>query len=280
MQLCESIADIRRQVSTWKSSAQRVALVPTMGNLHEGHLALVAQAQQQADRVVVSVFVNPLQFNEVDDYDAYPRTEAEDRQKLQAAGVDALFLPAIDEIYPGGQASATRVLVPGLGDILEGEWRPGHFTGVATVVNKLFNMVLPDLAMFGEKDFQQLVLIKRMVADLNMPVAIISVATTRESDGLAMSSRNSRLTADQRRLAPALHQCLLRVREQLEQGSREFETLESEAMERLKQEGFLPEYTAIRRTDDLEKPEPSDRKLVILSAARLGSTRLIDNLQL
>ena len=280
MQLCESIADIRRQVSTWKSSAQRVALVPTMGNLHEGHLALVAQAQQLADRVVVSVFVNPLQFNEVDDYDAYPRTEAEDRQKLQAAGVDALFLPAIDEIYPGGQASATRVLVPGLGDILEGEWRPGHFTGVATVVNKLFNMVLPDLAMFGEKDFQQLVLIKRMVADLNMPVAIISVATTRESDGLAMSSRNSRLTADQRRLAPALHQCLLRVREQLAQGSREFETLESEAMERLKQEGFLPEYIAIRRTDDLEKPEPSDRKLVILSAARLGSTRLIDNLQL
>ena len=280
MQLCESIADIRRQVSTWKSSAQRVALVPTMGNLHEGHLALVAQAQQQADRVVVSVFVNPLQFNEVDDYDAYPRTEAEDRQKLQAAGVDALFLPAIDEIYPGGQASATRVLVPGLGDILEGEWRPGHFTGVATVVNKLFNMVLPDLAMFGEKDFQQLVLIKRMVADLNMPVAIISVATTRESDGLAMSSRNSRLTSDQRRLAPALHQCLLRVREQLAQGSREFETLESEAMERLKQEGFLPEYIAIRRIDDLEKPEPSDRKLVILSAARLGSTRLIDNLQL
>ena len=280
MQLCESIADIRRQVSTWKSSGQRVALVPTMGNLHEGHLALVAQAQQQADRVVVSVFVNPLQFNEVDDYDAYPRTEAEDRQKLQAAGVDALFLPAIDEIYPGGQASATRVLVPGLGDILEGEWRPGHFTGVATVVNKLFNMVLPDLAMFGEKDFQQLVLIKRMVANLNMPVAIISVATTRESDGLAMSSRNSRLTSDQRRLAPALHQCLLRVREQLAQGSREFETLESEAMERLKQEGFLPEYIAIRRTDDLEKPEPSDRKLVILSAARLGSTRLIDNLQL
>jgi len=169
--------------------------------------------------------------------------------------------------------------VPSVGDILEGEWRPGHFTGVATVVNKLFNMVLPDLAMFGEKDFQQLVLIQRMVADLNIPLRIVPVATSRESDGLAMSSRNSRLTSDQRRLAPALYQCLVHVREQLEQGSREFATLESEAMERLKQEGFLPEYVAIRRITDLEKPEPSDRKLVILTAARLGSTRLIDNLQ-
>jgi len=279
MQLCQTIADIRRQVADWKASGERVALVPTMGNLHDGHLALVAQARQQADRVVVSVFVNPLQFNEIDDFDAYPRTEAEDQKKLEAAAVDALFLPALDEIYPGGQSRASKVLVPGLGDILEGEWRPGHFTGVATVVNKLFNMVLPDLAMFGEKDFQQLVLIQRMVADLNIPLRIVPVATSRESDGLAMSSRNSRLTSDQRRLAPALYQCLVHVREQLEQGSREFATLESEAMERLKQEGFLPEYVAIRRITDLEKPEPSDRKLVILTAARLGSTRLIDNLQ-
>lgn len=280
MQRCETIADIRQQVSNWKTSAQRVALVPTMGNLHEGHLALVAQAQQLADRVVVSVFINPLQFNEIDDFDVYPRTEVEDQKKLQAAGVDALFLPAMDGIYPGGQSRATKVLVPGLGDILEGEWRPGHFTGVATVVNKLFNIVMPDLAMFGEKDFQQLVLIQRMVADLNIPVAIVPGVTLRESDGLAMSSRNSRLTPDQRRLAPALYQCLSGVREQLQQGCREFARLESEAMDRLKQEGFLPEYIAIRRTGDLEKPEPSEQKLVILSAARLGSTRLIDNLQL
>ncbi|MFW2373446.1 MAG: pantoate--beta-alanine ligase [Gammaproteobacteria bacterium] len=281
MLLCTTIAEIRRQVADWKASGERVALVPTMGNLHDGHLALVAQARQQADRVVVSVFVNPLQFNELDDFDAYPRTEAEDQKKLEAAAVvDTLFLPAFDEVYPGGQSRATKVLVPGLGDILEGEWRPGHFTGVATVVNKLFNMVLPDLAMFGEKDFQQLVLIQRMVADLNMPVAIVPVATTRESDGLAMSSRNSRLTPEQRLLAPALYQCLQRVREQMDQGSREFATLEFEAMDGLKQEGFLPEYVAIRRSHDLEKPEPSDRKLVILTAARLGGTRLIDNLQL
>lgn len=280
MQFCQSINDIRQQVAGWKVAGERVALVPTMGNLHAGHLELVAQARQQAKRVVVSIFVNPLQFNETEDFEAYPRTADEDQQKLDAAGIDALFMPFIDEIYPRGQAPACKVIVPGLGDVLEGEWRPGHFTGVATVVNKLFNMVQPDMAMFGEKDFQQLVLIQRMVEDLNMPLEIVAVATTRESDGLAMSSRNSRLTSDQRVLAPALFQCLVRVQERLEQGSREFSVLESEAMDWLKIQGLLPEYVAIRRTGDLEKPEPSDRKLVILGAARLGGTRLIDNIRL
>lgn len=280
MQLCQTIADIRQQVSGWKSAGERVALIPTMGNLHAGHLALAAQARQLAERVVVSIFVNPLQFNDSDDFDAYPRTAAEDRQKLEVEGVDVLFMPAAEDIYPRGQQHTIKVVVPGLGDILEGEWRPGHFTGVATVVNKLFNMVLPDIAIFGEKDIQQLVVIQRMVDDLNMPLVIIPAATTRETSGLAMSSRNSRLTADQRLLAPALYQCLLRIREKLEQGSREFATLESEAMDWLKLQGLLPEYVAIRRISDLEKPEPSDQSLVILSAARLGSTRLIDNLQL
>ena len=280
MQFCESINDIRQQVAGWKAAGERLALVPTMGNLHAGHLELVAQARQQAKRVVVSIFVNPLQFNEAEDFEAYPRTADEDQQKLDTAGIDALFMPSMDEIYPHGQASASKVVVPGLGDILEGEWRPGHFTGVATVVNKLFNMVQPDMAMFGEKDFQQLVLIQRMVEDLNMALKIVAVATTRESDGLAMSSRNSRLTSDQRLLAPALYQGLVRVQERLEQGSREFSVLESEAMEWLKKQGLLPEYVAIRRTGDLEKPEPSDRKLVILGAARLGGTRLIDNIRL
>ena len=280
MQIVQTVSDIRQQVANWKAAGERVALVPTMGNLHAGHLQLVAQAQKQAERVVVSLFINPLQFNEADDFNAYPRTEAEDQQKLQAVGVDTLFMPAVDEVYPGGQSRSVKVVVPGLGDILEGEWRPGHFTGVATIVNKLFNMVQPDLAMFGEKDFQQLVVIQRMVDDLNMPVAIVPVPTMREPDGLAMSSRNGRLTADQRIMAPALHQCLVRIQEQLVQGSREFVRLESEAMDWLKQQGLLPEYVAIRRISDLEKPEPSDLKLVILIAARLGSTRLIDNLQI
>lgn len=280
MQVCQTVSDIRQLVADWKASGERVAFVPTMGNLHAGHLDLVRQSQQHADRVVVSIFVNPLQFNESNDFDAYPRTEDEDKQKLEAASVDALFIPAMDEIYPHGQGRVCKVIVPGLGDILEGEWRPGHFAGVATVVNKLLNMVQPELAVFGEKDFQQLVVIQRMVDDLNMPVKILPVATMREDDGLAMSSRNSRLTSDQRLLAPALHQCLDRIRNQLGQGLRDFDSLELEAMDWLKQQGLQPEYIAIRRTSDLEKPEPSDRKLVILCAARLGSTRLIDNLQL
>ncbi|MCW9014455.1 MAG: pantoate--beta-alanine ligase [Gammaproteobacteria bacterium] len=280
MIICKTIGELRQRINDWKQSGKTIAFVPTMGNLHAGHIALVKKARTLADIVVVSIFVNPLQFDETADFAAYPRTADSDREKLAAVAADVLFMPAVESVYPLDQAATTKVVVPALSDILEGEWRPGHFTGVATVVNKLFNMVMPDVAIFGDKDYQQLALIRRMVAELNMPIDIVSVATVRESDGLAMSSRNSRLDSQQRQLAPALYQALTAIREKIQQGDRDYSALEVAALEQLNARGIQPEYVVVRRSEDLEQPEAKDRELVLLGAVRMGATRLIDNISL
>jgi len=277
MKLIHPIEPLRDQLRQWRQAGERIAFVPTMGNLHAGHLQLVQQARDLAERLVVSIFVNPMQFNEASDFERYPRTEAQDSQLLAAQGTDLLFLPAADTIYPHGQANQTRIEVPQLSQILEGAVRPGHFTGVATVVNKLFNLVMPDIALFGKKDYQQLLLIRRMVADLDMPVDIQAGETVREADGLAMSSRNSRLDAHQRELAPQLNQQLVAVTEAIVAGQRNFSQLEADAMQQLDQAGMQTEYIAIRQAADLALPTASSTSLVVLGAVRLGDTRLIDN---
>jgi len=272
-----TVADIRSQVARFKNSGQRVAFVPTMGNLHAGHLALVKKGFEIADRVVVSIFVNPLQFGPREDFASYPRTVSADQDKLVSAKVDLLFSPGAEEMYPHGQEAATRVEVPGLSDILCGQSRPGHFSGVTTVVAKLLNIVQPHVALFGEKDWQQLFLVRRMVADLYIPVDIVGVSTVREHDGLAMSSRNSYLTAEQRPLAPHLHRALMGVRDQLAAGARDFARMEESAASELSALGLIPEYISVRRIEDLQPASAGVEKgVVVLGAARLGNTRLID----
>lgn len=270
--------ELRASVGTWRKGGERIAFVPTMGNLHAGHLKLMAEARRRADRLVVSIFVNPMQFGEGEDFDAYPRTLEEDRSKLIAAGVDLLFTPPVSVIYPSGSQRQTRVEVPGLSDILCGASRPKHFVGVATIVCKLFNMVQPDLAVFGEKDYQQLMVIRRMVADLAIPVEIVGSSTVREDDGLAMSSRNGYLTAEQRSRAPLLYRTLQGTAEAIRAGQRDYVSLEAAAVKSLGEAGFRPDYYAIRRAEDLEPPGEPEESLVILAAAHLGTTRLIDNL--
>lgn len=278
MEICAGIDETRERVRAWKSNGLRVAFVPTMGNLHAGHLALVERARARADRVMVSIFVNPLQFNQADDFSAYPRTLQQDIEQLRSVGADGLFTPTEEHMYPQGQAAACKVTVPLLGDLLEGEFRPGHFTGVTTVVNKLFNIVQPDLAVFGEKDFQQLMLVRQMVRDLNMPIEIDALPTVRESDGLAMSSRNGRLNDEQRHRAPALYRILRQVADQVSGGHSGFSEQEQWGMAALGEQGFRPEYLVIRRSADLQPPEKGDNSLVILVAAWLGPVRLIDNI--
>ena len=278
MLICSDISVLRQTVQAWKSAGDRIAFVPTMGNLHAGHLQLVRAAWAQSNRVVVSIFVNPLQFNEAADFHAYPRTLDEDGQLLCAVNTDLLFTPDVQQMYPQGQISNTKVIVPGLSELLEGEHRPGHFTGVTTVVAKFFNMVQADTAWFGEKDFQQLMLIRRMVADLDLPIQIHSLPTVRETDGLAMSSRNGRLSADERRLAPHIYQILCTLRDQILQGKQSYALLEQQAMVALDQAGFKAEYVAVRRQADLLPPVAGEGSLVLLLAAWLGKTRLIDNL--
>jgi pantoate--beta-alanine ligase len=280
MQSVTELGDLRTLVSAWRASGERVGFVPTMGNLHAGHLDLVAEARRRADRCVVSIFVNPMQFGEGEDYDAYPRTLQADEVKLQAAGADLLFSPAVATIYPAGATQQTRVEVPEISDILCGISRPGHFVGVATVVCKLFNMVQPDLAVFGEKDFQQLMVIRRMVSDLALPIEIVGKATVRETDGLAMSSRNGYLSREERRIAPSLYRTLQATASAIEGGDRDYPSLEAEAGKTLRSMGFRPDYYAIRQAGNLSVPEPGggEGPLVILAAAYLGTTRLIDNL--
>ena len=277
MELVEQIPTLRARVATWRRADQRVAFVPTMGNLHAGHLALVREALRLADRVVVSIFVNPLQFGPTEDFGAYPRTLEQDCALLEAAGTHLLFAPPVAAVYPRGQAGQTRVEVPGISDILCGASRPGHFVGVATVVCKLFNMVQPDLAIFGEKDFQQLLVIRLMTQDLSLPVTIQGLATVREPDGLAMSSRNGYLTREERARAPALYQTLLRAGERLRAGVAIAE-VERLAAEEIAAAGFGPDYCSVRRAGDLAPAGSEDRELVVLAAARLGRARLIDNL--
>ncbi|MBN1379174.1 MAG: pantoate--beta-alanine ligase [Gammaproteobacteria bacterium] len=276
----ESIFTLRSQLREWRLAQQRLAFVPTMGNLHAGHLRLVEAARGKADKVVVSIFVNPLQFGVGEDFANYPRTLDDDRQSLKAMGVDLLFVPTEVELYPVGQESTTRVQVPDLGDILCGATRPGHFEGVATVVAKLFNLVQPDIALFGKKDYQQLMVIRRMVSELNFPIKIVAMDTVREQDGLAMSSRNRYLTAEQRNQAPLLNQVLRHIADKLRSGSRDFMSLQTAAIEQLNSAGFRADYVEIRRCRDLQLPRPEDRELVVLAAAQLGSARLIDNVEI
>ena len=278
LETIEEISTLRERVAAWRRAGQRVGFVPTMGNLHAGHLALVAEARRLAERVVVSIFVNPLQFGPQEDFAAYPRTLARDQELLAGAGTDLLFAPTVEAVYPRGQAEQTRVEVPGISDILCGASRPGHFVGVATVVCKLFNMVQPDLAVFGEKDFQQLQVIRLMTLDLSLPVAVHGLATVREADGLAMSSRNGYLTAEDRARAPALYQTLRRCAEWLRAGL-DSATVEGRAGEAIAAAGFGQDYFSVRRAADLAVPAPGERELVVLAAARLGRARLIDNLR-
>ncbi|MGB9429438.1 MAG: pantoate--beta-alanine ligase [Gammaproteobacteria bacterium] len=273
-----SVIELRDCVSRWRFSGQRIALVPTMGNLHAGHLKLVEHAREHAERVVVSIFVNPLQFGPNEDFKSYPRTLDADKAQLLTANTDLLFAPPVSEVYPGGQEQVTRVEVPELSAILDGKFRAGHFIGVATVVAKLFNMVQPDLALFGEKDYQQLAVIRRMVADLSMPVEIVSVPTVRESDGLALSSRNQYLTPEERKLAPLLYRMLLDVAQTLREGRRDFAKLESEAVRKLS-DGMRPDYVSIRAAHTLLPPAADTAHFVVLAAAWLGKARLIDNIE-
>jgi pantoate--beta-alanine ligase len=269
---------LRWTVAEWKHRGVTIAFVPTMGNLHEGHLSLLKEAKRLADRTVVSIFVNPIQFGKGEDYERYPSTLAEDSRKLETCGLDLLFAPDLKQLYPAGIDVDTRVTVPRLSNILCGKFRPGHFAGVATVVCKLLINVQPDFALFGEKDYQQLLVIKRMVTDLCIPVEVIGMPIYREADGLAMSSRNSYLEPEQRRLAPAIYQTLQRAAEQLRLNPGNIAGIETQGMQALAERGFRPEYFSVRRTDDLAEPGPHDNRLTILTAAWLGAARLIDNI--
>ncbi|AWN16915.1 pantoate--beta-alanine ligase [Salinisphaera sp. LB1] len=272
MQVLNTIDAVRQ----WRAGSETVGLVPTMGNLHAGHLALVAAARARCDRVIASIFVNPLQFGPNEDLASYPRTFDADRAALVHAGADAVFVPGVDEMYPDGD-SATTVEVSGITEILCGRSRPGHFRGVATVVNKLFNIVHPDAAFFGEKDYQQLAVIKRMVADLCMDVAVEGVPTVRDDDGLAYSSRNHYLDNTQRRQALTLSAAITDVAERLAAGQRDFRALEARGWAQLVDGGFEPDYFEIRAAD-LGPPEPDTTDFRVLAAGHLGRTRLIDNM--
>jgi len=286
MQSCQNIEQLRTQISQWRSSNETIAFVPTMGNLHEGHLSLVEIARQKASRVVVSIYVNPLQFSPDEDFASYPRTLEDDLTKLEAMAVDLVFTPDDSMIYPDGEQRSTYVEVPVLSHIIEGEFRPGFFKGVATVVLKLFNMVQPDIAVFGEKDFQQLLIIRQMVNDLSLPVVIIGGQTKREADGLAKSSRNNYLSSTERENSRILSDSIMACQRQIEQGT-DIELAEKSCIENLKSHGFIVDYVTLRETGRLEKvsndellssKEWTSKELVILAAAKLGKTRLIDNI--
>ena len=272
-----SIEQARALIRQWKMAGESIAFVPTMGNLHQGHLALVRAANASGMRTVVSIFVNPMQFGKNEDLATYPRTLDEDVAKLSECRVDMVFAPAVSEIYPQGADSASAVHVRGLSDILEGESRPGFFIGVATVVNILFNIIQPDAAWFGEKDYQQLMVIRKMVRDLALPIEIHSVATVREGDGLAMSSRNSYLDPDQRELAVNLYRCLQHVVDAADDGM-DYHYAVVHASQELNEAGFFTDYVVVRRQNDLEVPKKGDKSLIVLAAAQLDNIRLIDNI--
>lgn len=278
MRTVSTISDVRAQVSRWHAAGERVVFVPTMGNLHAGHMSLIEAARRHGEKFVASIFVNPMQFGPNEDFAHYPRTPTQDSSMLEAAGCDLMFMPDVGEIYPNGAGNATRVVVPGISDILCGEFRPGHFEGVATVVAKLFHIVDPDVAIFGEKDYQQLTVIRRMVADLCLRVQIVGAPTVRESDGLAMSSRNQYLDEAQRRLAPSIHRQLQQAVRALESGERDFTKIESTGRAALDGAGLRTDYFSVRDADTLAPVQADTRRFVVLTAARLGKARLIDNL--
>lgn len=278
MEIVHSVNELRARISIWRHHNDRIALVPTMGNLHEGHLQLVDHARARAERVVTSIFVNPTQFGPNEDYARYPRTLDDDAALLEKRAADLVFAPDVDEMYPGGAELGTIVEVPGLSEILCGTNRPGHFRGVTSVVARLFNMAQPDIAVFGEKDFQQLQIIRRMVRDLSMPIDIQGVPTAREPSGLALSSRNRYLSAAEREIAPMLHRCLSELVAALAGGNTDYAGLEAAAGKRLADAGLQPDYVAIRRAADLGPPGKPHADLRVLAAAWLGQARLIDNL--
>ena len=269
--------EIAEQVSEWRHHDDHVALVPTMGNLHAGHLALVELAREHAERVVVSIFVNPTQFGEGEDFEAYPRTLERDKRHLKKTSADLIFAPSIETVYPFGLEMATKVSVPGLTQNFCGAARPGHFDGVTTVVARLFAMVQPDVAVFGQKDYQQQLVLRHMAADMSLPISVITGNTVRDDDGLALSSRNSYLSDEERANAPLLYEALTSVSSELQNGRRNFEELEASAIARLSDSGFDVDYLSIRRAQNLEVPDRDCDDLVILVAAKLGGTRLIDN---
>ena len=278
MNTVQTLQQLRAAISQARSADKRIALVPTMGNLHAGHIALIKQAVERADFVVASIFVNPLQFGPNEDLDSYPRTLAEDQSKLFDAGCNLLFTPSAEDMYPQGMDQHTTVSVPGVSAGLCGGSRPGHFDGVATVVCKLLNMVQPDMALFGEKDYQQLAVIRKMVADLNMPVQIFGVPIVRDEDGLAVSSRNGYLSAQQRASAPALHQCMQAVKAHIKNGRNDYAVLFEQFNTDLQAAGFRLDYVELRDALSLQLADANSTQLVLLAAAYLGTTRLIDNL--
>ena len=277
MLIIETLPLLRQQIRRLRMEGKRVALVPTMGNLHDGHMKLVDEAKARADVVVVSIFVNPMQFDRPEDLARYPRTLQEDCEKLNKRKVDLVFAPSVKEIYPNGTETHTYVDVPGLSTMLEGASRPGHFRGVSTIVSKLFNLVQPDIACFGEKDFQQLALIRKMVADMGFDIEIVGVPIMRAKDGLALSSRNGYLTAEQRKIAPGLYKVLSSIADKLQAGERDLEEIIAIAGQELNEKGFRSDDIQIRDADTLLEVSENSKRAVILVAAWLGDARLIDN---
>ncbi|HID5800971.1 TPA: pantoate--beta-alanine ligase [Escherichia coli] len=277
MLIIETLPLLRQQIRRLRMEGKRVALVPTMGNLHDGHMKLVDEAKARADVVVVSIFVNPMQFDRPEDLARYPRTLQEDCEKLNKRKVDLVFAPSVKEIYPNGTETHTYVDVPGLSTMLEGASRPGHFRGVSTIVSKLFNLVQPDIACFGEKDFQQLALIRKMVADMGFDIEIIGVPILRAKDGLALSSRNGYLTAEQRKIAPGLYKVLSSIADKLQAGERDLDEIIAIAGQELNEKGFRADDIQIRDADTLLEVSENSKRAVILVAAWLGDARLIDN---
>jgi pantoate--beta-alanine ligase len=277
LELIQDKDELRELHASWRRHSEEVAIVRTMGNLHTGHLSLVDLAAENAERVVVTVFVNPTQFGEGEDFEEYPRTIERDTRRLRQLKADVLFAPTVETVYPFGIENATQVTVPGLTRNFCGVSRPGHFDGVTTVVARLFSLVQPDVAIFGQKDYQQQLVIRHMTADLNLPIRIITAPTVRETDGLAMSSRNQYLSDDERRIAAQLYATIEAVGRQLQDGKRNFDDLEAEALEQLAAAGFQTDYIAIRRAQNLEPPDRDCDELVVLAAAHLGKARLIDN---
>jgi pantoate--beta-alanine ligase len=284
METVTTIDAVRARIREWRLSQMRIAFVPTMGNLHAGHMSLLEAARGRADRVVASIFVNPLQFGPSEDYTAYPRTLADDQNLLEQERCDLLFAPSVSEMYPTGGDQRTLVTVRGLSNVLDGEFRPGHFDGVATVVTKLFGIVAPDIAVFGEKDYQQLLVVRNMTLDLALPVEIVGAPTVRAEDGLALSSRNRYLSAGERTRAPAIYQALLRAAKGLSSGAgardpADYGLLERMGGQALEGAGMTLDYFSIRNALDLTAPTPESTQFVILVAARLGRARLIDNMR-
>lgn len=278
MQVVHSKEELAEQLAEWRHSGEHVALVPTMGNIHAGHTALVELAREHAERVVVSIFVNPTQFGADEDFDSYPRTLERDKRHLKKSSADLIFAPAVETVYPLGIDKATVISVPGLTEEFCGAARPGHFDGVTSVVARLFAIVQPDVAVFGQKDYQQQLVIRHMTTDLSIPVQIITGETVRADDGLALSSRNGYLSDEERERAPTLYATLEHIGQELQNGKRDYGELEAAAVKRLNSAGFAAEYVAIRRAENLEVPDRDCDELVVLAAARLGAARLIDNI--